>query len=212
MSHNTIKVAGQKPDVSGNITVPFVSTDSISGTPSTDDYLKWNGTFWEPVSSASINTGIGHIFVGQGESDNYSNSPHGTGSLSKLQPIYFYDSSPVNTIAGATITSSNGWISSITLPAGDYFINAKTLFEFSSSGYCLYAIYNNGSTRFTPAGIVGDNRTSYNGGSDIAMGIIQLASSTTITIRIQELLNVDTGAAQGTTPSKHNLLYIEKLT
>ena len=212
MSHNKITVAGQKPDVNGDITVPFVSTDEITGTPATDDYLKWNGTYWEPTANASLTTGVGHIFIGQGESDNYSNSPHGTGSFNALDQIYFYDSSPVNTITGATITSSSGWISSITLPSGDYFINAKTLFEFSASGYCLYAIYNNGSTRFTPAGIVGDNRSSYNGGSDIAMGIIQLASSTTITIRIQALSNVDSGTAQSNTPSKHNLLYIEKLT
>lgn len=211
MSHNKITVAGQKPNVSGSITVPFVSTDQITGTPSTDDYLKWNGTYWEPTANASLTTGVGHIFIGQGESDNYSNSPHGTGSFSATNQIYFYDSSPVNTITGATITSSSNWISSITLPAGDYFIHAKTLLEFSSSGYCLYAIYN-GSTRLTPGGVVGESRQTYSGASDIAMGIIQLASSTTITIKIQALSGVDNGTAQGTTPSKHNLICIEKLT
>lgn len=210
MSHNKITVAGQKPDVNGSITVPFVSTDQITGTPSTDDYLKWNGTYWEPTANASLTTGVGHIFIGQGESDNYSNSPHGTGSFSDLDQIYFYDSSPVNTITGATITSSSNWISSITLPAGDYHIHVKTLFEFSADGYCLYAMYN-GTTRITPGGVVGELRNFYRGASDIAMGIIQLASSTTITIKIQALSNVDTGTAQGTTPSKHNLICIEKL-
>ena len=210
MSHNKVTVAGQKPDANGSITVPFVSTDQITGTPATNDYLKWNGTYWEPTANASLTTGVGHIFIGQGESDNYSNSPHGTGSFSANNQIYFYDSSPVNTITGATITSSSGWISSITLPAGDYLIHAKTLFEFSADGYCLYALYD-GSTRLTPGGVVGELRSPYNGGSDIAMGIIQLASSTTITIKIQALSNVDNGTAQGTTPSKHNLISIEKL-
>lgn len=210
MSHSKIKVAGQKPDVNGDITVPFVSTDEITGTPATDDYLKWNGTYWEPTANASLTTGVGHIFIGQGESDNYSNSAHGTGSFSALDQIYFYDSSPVNTITGATITSSSNWISSITLPAGDYFINAKTLFEFSATGYCTYSAYN-GSTKLTPSGVVGESRGDFAGSSDIAMGIIQLATTTTITFKIQALNNVDSGTAQSTTPSKHNLIYIEKL-
>lgn len=210
MSHSKIKVAGQKPDVNGDITVPFVSTDEITGTPATDDYLKWNGTYWEPTANASLTTGVGHIFIGQGESDNYSNSAHGTGSFSALDQIYFYDSSPVNTITGATITSSSNWISSITLPAGDYFINAKTLFEFSATGYCTYSAYN-GSTKLTPSGVIGENRGTYMGSSDIAMGIIQLASSTAITFKIDALSNVDTGTAQSSTPSQHNLIYIEKL-
>lgn len=210
MSHNKITVAGQKPDVNGDITVPFVSTDEITGTPATDDYLKWNGTYWEPTANASLTTGVGHIFIGQGESDNYSNSPHGIGSFSANDQIYFYDSSPVNTITGATITSSSGWISSVTLPAGDYLINAKTLFEFSATGYCGYAIYN-GSTKLTSYGVVGESRGGYSGSSDISMGIIQLSSSTTITFKIGDLSNVDTGTAQSTTPSKHNLIYIEKL-
>jgi len=210
MSHNKITVAGQEPDVNGNISVDIENLSDVSGTPNTDDYLKWSGTVWEPTANASLSTGVGHIFIGQGESDNYSNSPHGTGSFNALDQIYFYDSSPVNTITGATITSSSGWISSITLPAGDYLINAKTLFEFSATGYCGYAIYS-GSTKLTGYGVVGESRGNYGGSSDISMGIIQLSSSTTITFKIGVLSNVDTGTAQSTTPSKHNLIYIEKL-
>ena len=210
MSHNKITVAGQKPDVNGDVSVNVENLSDVSGTPSTNDYLKWSGTAWEPTANASLTTGVGHIFIGQGESDNYSNSPHGTGSFAAGNQIYFYDSSPVNTITGATITSSSGWISSITLPAGDYLLNVKTLFEFSATGYCSYAVYQV-TTKITPSGVIGESRGNYAGSSDIAMGIIQLTSSTTITFKIQALSNVDTGTAQGTTPSQHNLIYIEKL-
>lgn len=210
MSHNKITVAGQKPDKDGSITVPFVSTDQITGTPATNDYLKWNGTFWEPTANASLTTGVGHIFIGQGESANYSSSGHGTGSFAGGQRIYFYDSSPVNTITGATITSTNGWVSTITLPAGDYFIHVKTLFEFSANGYCAYGVYD-GATKITPSGVVGEVRSSYQGASDIAMGIVQLTSATTLDVKIFALNNVDLGSAQGDTPSKHNQISIEKL-
>lgn len=210
MSHNKITVAGQKPDANGSITVPFVSTDEITGTPATDDYLKWNGTYWEPTANASLTTGVGHIFIGRGESNNYSNSPHGTGAMNVGDQIYFYDSNPVNTITGATITSSSNWISSITLPAGDYVFHMKTLFEFYATGYGAYAVYN-GSTKLSNTGVIGEGSASYNGASDVVMTIIQLASSTTLTFKIVANSYLDTGTNQGATPSEHNLIYIEKL-
>lgn len=210
MSHNKITVAGQKPDVNGDVSVNVENLSDVSGTPSTNDYLKWSGTAWEPTANASLNTGVGHIFIGQGESDNYSNSPHGTGSFAVSDQIYFYDSSPVNTITGATITSSNGWISSVTLPAGDYLFNVKTLFEFSATGYGAYAVYQN-TTKLTSYGVIGENRSGFSGSSDISMGIIQLSTSTTLVFRVGAFLFIDTGTAQGTTPSKHNFIYIEKL-
>jgi len=211
MSHNKTTVAGQKPDVNGNISVDIENLSDVSGTPNTDDYLKWSGTVWEPTANASLNTGVGHIFIGQGESDNYSNSPHGTGSFSANDQIYFYDSSPVNTINGATITSSSGWISSVTLPAGDYLLNVKTLFEFSATGSCSYAVYQ-GTTKLTSFGVIGENRSGNGGSSDISMGIIQLSTSTTLVFRIGAVSNLDNGTAQSTKPSKHNFIYIEKLT
>jgi len=210
MSHNKITVAGQKPDVNGDVSVNVENLSDVSGTPSTNDYLKWSGTAWEPTANASLTTGVGHIFIGQGESDNYSNSPHGTGSFTAGDQIYFYDSSPVNTITGATITSSSGWVSSVTLPAGDYLFNVKTLFEFSATGYGAYAVYEN-TTKWTSYGVIGENRGGFSGSSDISMGIIQLSTSKTLVFRVGTFLNIDTGTAQGTTPSKHNFIYIEKL-
>lgn len=210
MSHNKITVAGQKPSVDGDVSVNIENLSDVSGTPSTNDYLKWSGTAWEPTANASLTTGVGHIFIGQGESDNYSNSAHGTGAFSAGNQIYFYDSSPINTITGATITSSSSWISSVTLPAGDYLFNVKTLFEFSASGYCSYAVYDN-NTKLSSFGVVGENRSGNGGSSDISMGIIQLSTSKTLVFKIGGLQNLDNGTAQGTTPSQHNLIYIEKL-
>ena len=67
---------------------------------------------------------------GDALSDNYANSP---ATAINNSTLYYYDTSPVNTIDGATITSSNNWVSSITLPIGTYLLEAAFSVVFSSS-------------------------------------------------------------------------------
>jgi hypothetical protein len=209
MSHNKVKVAGKSPSQTGDITVNLTDLDDISGTATTDQYLQYDGSNWSPVDAAA-GSNVEFIFIGQGESDAYSNSPHGTGAFSATSALYVYDTSPQNSITGATINKTGDWITSIELPAGKYAVTFQTLLEFSASGYAVYSFYN-GTTRLTASGVIGTNRGSYSGAGDLAYGIINLTATTTINPRMTALSNVDTGSNQGNTPSEHGLIIIEKL-
>ena len=211
MSHNKIKVGSATPDANGDVTLNLDSLSDVSGTPSTNQYLQYDGSGWTPVS-ASASSEVEFIFIGHGESDAYSNSPHGTGAFTSTSDLYVYDTSPVNTITGATITSSSNWISSITLPAGNYLVSGQTLLEFSSSGYALFSFHDSSNTRLSQSGLVGTDRSTYNGAGDLAYSIIELSSQTTIKLKLQATSGtLENGTNQGNTPSEHGLIIIEKL-
>lgn len=211
MSHNKIKIGSSTPDASGNLTLNLSDLNDVNGTPATNQYLQYNGSNWVPASSAA-GSEIGYIFIGQGESNIYSNSPHGTGAFTGNDDLYVYDTNPKNTINGSTITSSSGWISSITLPTGNYLVTGQTLLEFSSSGYAAYGFYDSSNNRLTQLGIIGTNRSAYFGAGDLAHSIIELTSTTTIKLKLDSISGaLETGANQGNTPSQYGLIIIEKL-
>ena len=208
MSHNTVNVSNKKPDVNGNISVELSDLSNVSGTASTNQFLKYDGTNWTPTDGSSI----GYIFIGHGESNAYSNSPHGSGGFASTSDLYVYDTSPVNTISGATITSTNNWVSSITLPAGNYLVSGQILLKFSSSGYAVFSFHNSSNTRLSQSGVIGTNRITYHGAGDLAYSIIELSSQTTIKLKLEATGGtIDTGSNQGNTPSEHGLIIIEKL-
>ncbi len=211
MSHNTTNIANKKPDVNGNISVELSDLSNVSGTASTNQFLKYDGTNWAPADG-SASGAVEFIYIGHGESNSYSNSPHGSGAFTSTSDLYVYDTSPTNTITGATITSSSNWISSITLPSGNYLVSGQTLLEFSSSGYAVFAFYDSSNNRLSQSGVIGTNRTTYLGAGDLAYSIIELSSTTTIKLRLQTTGGtIDTGSNQGNTPSEHGLIIIEKL-
>ena len=111
MSHNKIKVAGQEPDVSGSISVALDNLSSVNlGTPSTNDFLQWNGSEWVTGTAPASTPTESYILLGQGEAAAYSTS--GATSITNLNTaIHLYDTSPLNTISGATINavSSSGF-------------------------------------------------------------------------------------------------------
>jgi hypothetical protein len=211
MSHNKIKIGSVLPDVNGDITLNLTDLNDVSGTPTTDQYLQYNGSGWIPASASSAGS-VEYIFIGQGESNAYSNSPHGTGAFTGTDDLYVYDTAPKNTITGATITSSSDWISSITLPAGNYLVSGQTLLEFSSSGHAAYGFYDSSNNRLTQLGIIGTSRSSFFGAGDLAYSIIELASSTTIKLKLDNVSGtLETGTNQANTPSEYGLIIIEKL-
>ena len=210
MSHNTVNISNKKPDVNGNITVELSDLSNVSGAASANQFLKYDGTNWTP-SNDSSSSSIEFIYIGHGESNAYSNSPHGSGNITSSSDLYVYDTSPTNTITGATISSTNNWISSITLPSGNYIVSGQTRLEFSSSGYAAYAFYDSSNNVLSQMGVIGTNRSTYGGAGDLAYSIIELSSQTTIKLRIQAMNGLDTGANQGNTPSEHGIIIIEKL-
>lgn len=207
MSHFKIKVANQAPDSSGNISVNVGDMSDINiSSPSANQVLQYSGSQWE---NQTFSVGSGLLVIGQGESDSYSNS----GASSMSGAVYLYDSSPVNTL-GATITKhlSTDWVTSISLPAGNYFAQLTYRVEFSTSGYFNFGLINaGGSTEYTTKAYIGENRTTIDNSASTAIGYFELTSQTSIQIKSDNSSGVDTVANQGNTPSEFSTLLIRKV-
>ena len=160
----------------------------------------------EPNRDATVTAGTPVILIGSGESNAYSNSAASNFNVGSL--LYFYDSSPLNEIDGATLTGSNGWFSSITLPAGKYIIEACFNCVFSASGLLRYAIRL--SSNRTTYGSIGDSADLEDGGC-IACTYIDLSSSSTIDLRVVSSSNVDSVANQNNIVSEQSWLLIRKI-
>ena len=207
MSHNKLKVAGQSPNISSEVSVALTDLSDIGSTPSNGDYLQYNASSseWSPITSA---TNISILFAGQGASQAYSGSP--ASAMTAGSQLYFYDSSPTNNIPNASITSTSNWIESITLPAGTYVLKMQLTATFTSSGYIAYAFYN-GNTISSSIGVDGDNRSTYQPSNPLAIGYVSPTSNTTYTMKIVGASNVDTVSNQANTIAEHGLLIVEKV-
>ena len=152
---------------------------------------------------------FGEMLIGQAGSDNYSNS--GATTLTNTD-LYFYDASPVNTITGASITSSSNWVSSFTLPAGRYLINVAFNVVFSSSGQFAYQLHDGSSLIGNRAQIGATVQFATESAMSLASAMVFLSSSTTFTVKSPTgNTNIDTIANQGTTPSTFSFIRVIEL-
>ena len=204
MSHNKIKVGTAEPDVNGDIALSL--SDIVSGTPSAGDTIKYNGSAWE---TETLVPGSSFLYISTTTANAYSNSPATSTSTGDW---YFYGDNIINNI-GATITkhSTTDWITSITLPAGDYILRSATFAEFSASGYLRLKWVDTSSGIKSNVSMIGDNFTTYGGSSSTCIGYLTETSSVTINCEIVNSSNVDTVANQGNTPSEFNYILIMKV-
>jgi len=214
MSHNRIKVGTSVPNSSGVISPSITDCGDVSGTPSDGQILQYSSGTWTPQTIAS-SSAVSYIFWGHGESENYDDSPATT--INAGDVIYVYDSAGVNTISGASVSSTTStgtgggeWLGSVTLPAGTYRVSLTCLPTFSASGYFAFAMYD-GTTKVTATGTVGALSTTYSSGGPVAVSAFTLASSTTLTPKVVAASNVDTVANLLTSISESTTLLIEKL-
>lgn len=232
MSHNSIKVDNQAPDASGNITisgktVADLNNVTISGTPSTDEVLKYNGSIW--VNSTAPAGESAYMSIGNGESANYT----GTGLANDYQPgkdrsgeghanavgcfTYFYDTSPLNTITDATITKVSGtdWIESITLPAGKYFVHGQWCPSFSSTGLSIGGLYSTTSNAYVSelASIGDDVLPAGQTFTNIIATYLDFSSSQVLKYKLwdTEISTINTVANMGDYVSKYSNLIIVKV-
>ena len=215
MSYRTTKVGGAEPDASNDVTVDLTDLADVSNVPAENNVLQYQSGAWVSASVPS-STAISYIFLGAGESAAYTGSPQGTSAITNTDTIYVYDSrlttnSEINTISGATINHTSGWVTSITLPAGKYLVQAQSSFEFSSSSSSTYAIYSTANTMLTQIGVIGETRTTYRGGGSLAVGYLNLTSQTSIKLRWYTVNSLDSPSNQGNTPAEHGLIYVEKV-
>lgn len=150
-----------------------------------------------------------YIVFGRGESIAYSNSP-ATG-VSSSDQFFFYDSTPINNITGATLSTTNDFLTSASLPQGEYIMQWSFHLESTSSSWLSYLdVYDN-----TPAlkgrCIIGSlsNAQQSNGWG---MAYLDVPSSgATYKFYLNGPTNIDTIANQGTTPSEYSAIYIWKV-
>ncbi len=207
MSHNKITVGNQSPDASGNVSVNVSNLSDVNvSTPSLDQVLQYSGSEWQ---NQTLSLGAGLLVIGQGEANAYSNS----GASSMTGAVYLYDSSPVNTI-NATINKylATDWITSITLPAGNYHASLTYRVEFSTSGYFNFGLTTtNGLTSYTTKAFIGEDRTTIDNSASTAIGYFELSSSTEIILYNNQASGVQTVANQGNTPSQFSTLVIRSV-
>ena len=213
MSHNKITVAGQSPNSSGNISIDSLNLSDLGdvtiSSASSDQVIKYDGSGW--VNASAPSGSASYILIGQGETSAYSNS--GASNLNANSYLEIYDTSPKNTITGASLTTSSDWTSSVTLPAGQYFVQCQTKVSFSASGYLLYSLANTSNNSNVSAGaLIGDNATSYASGvASTIQSYISLSSNTTIGIKLGQVSNLDNKTNQGNDISEHTFLLIVKI-
>lgn len=212
MSHNKIKVAGQAPNKAGEITVNVGDLNDVTVTSAgAGQYLQYSGTTWENVTP-SLGTGE-FILFGQGETNNYSNS--GAANLNAGTTLRLYDTSPINTISGATLNvtsgsanaNENNWLTSIDLPAGDYLLTAGVGVEFSASGYLGFK-FHDGSNNASHIAYTGESVTTFDGAAGFIQSYLSLSSADTLTFQIHAVSGVDTIANQGSTISEFTQIMI----
>jgi hypothetical protein len=211
MSHNKFTVGSASPDTDGDVTLTISNLSDVNVTnPSAGQVLAWSGSAWE--NAAAGGGAAQFMLIGQGESNAYSNATTAT-SISAGGTIYLYDTNPVNTISGSSITNvgATDWVESITLPAGNYILMATYAVEFSATGHFSFIFKNASNSALSGIGAIGEDLTAIQNSSGYIQGYTQLGSSTTIKLHCNLLSNVATVANQGNTPAEQSSIMIWKV-
>ena len=209
MSHNKITIANQTPNNAGNVSIDISNMSDVNISSPVDSQVLQYNTAAGKWQNQTVSVGSGLLVIGQGESDAYSNS----GASSMSGAVYLYDSSPVNTL-GATITKylATNWVTSITLPAGNYQAMITYRVEFSSSGYFNFGLTDTGgTTEYTSRAFIGEDRTTIDNAASTALGYFELTSSTTLILHNDTSSGVNTVTNQGNTPSEFSTLMIRSV-
>lgn len=148
------------------------------------------------------------VLIGRGYTNAYSTSP--ASSLGANATLYFFDSSPINGIQDATITSSDGWVSQITLPAGRYLIKAYFSVLFSASGSFEFVL-RAGATSVGNSAVIGAATSATLDGARFAHASVNLTVSTPISLSVVAASNVSSIASQGSVPAEESWILIERL-
>lgn len=208
MSHNVNKVNSQSPNRQGAITQSVSDLSDVSAaTPASGQILKFDGANY--VNAPLVNAQ--YMLIGQGESDNYSNS--GLTTIAATNEFRLYDTSPINEITGASITKVAGtdWVDYFTLPAGRYIVMNNMRVAFSASGDFTWEMYSQTATaNRTGRASIGEALTSQSFSSTLVSSFV-LTQTEDICFKVITATSVDSVANQGTIPSEFSSIYIEKV-
>ena len=149
------------------------------------------------------------ILIGRNHSQAYNSNPSSP-SLSAGSALYIYDTAPVNTITGATITANSGWVSGVTLPPGTYIMSMLFSFVFTASGSMRFGFKSGGHWKGQIGGCGGEQNVYLNG-SGVSVNIDAFTSNTSYTFNVFSSSNVDTVINQGNIPAEQSYILIEQV-
>jgi len=149
------------------------------------------------------------ILIGRNHSQAYDSNP-ASPTLGAGDTLYIYDSSPINTISGASISSSNDWVSGVTLPAGTYIMSILFSVVFTASGSFQFG-FKQGSSWVGSLASCGGNKNVYLSGSGVSVNTQVLTSDTDYTFNSFSVSNVESVANQGNVPSEQSYVLIQQL-
>jgi hypothetical protein len=202
MSHNKIKVAGQSPDQTGDITVDLTHLDDVTiSSVQANQVLQYDGAEWVNADSTALSGGT-VLFIGDGTSTAY---PTGGSALANNVDLHFYNV----VYNGVSATVGSGWVDSITLPAGSYLCNAVAAITFSTSNGVATYRWHDGSNFFGTQGNVKNDTDSIGSSSS---GYITSGSVITLSVRLNSSpTNVNSLATQGNRQAEYGYIEIRKL-
>lgn len=204
MAYNKIKVAGQSPNNTGEITVNVEDLDDVNiSSIQQNQVLQYDNTNsqWINADSSSLSGGT-VLFLGDGTSTQYP----ATAGLGNNDDIQFYNI-VFNGVSATGLTS--GWNDSITLPAGSYLCNAVAGLSFSAStGVATYR-WHNGSSFFGTQGNVKNDEDTI--GTSCA-GYISSTSTINLTVRLNSNPSyINAPNIQGSRQAEYGYVEIRKL-
>lgn len=202
MSHNLLTINDAKPAVTGVVSVALSDLLDVSATvPRADQFLAFDGSKWAP-SFLLYQT----IFVGEGAAQDYSTSTATSTAAGAI--VEFYQPSPLNGISGATVTSTDGWVSSVTLTTGRYIVEAVVALSFSSSvGSAVYQIFKDG-VGVGSRGSVGFDALRVGAR---ARAVVNVTTESVITVRLESAGSINGVASQGTRQAQRGSFEVRRV-
>ena len=201
MSHNVNKVNAQGANRAGEVSQALGDLSDVSSTSPTDGYyLQYDNSAseWQPKEvTTGSSSSAPHIWIGEGASQTYPEAWSGGND------VYFYSSStPVNTISGASVGSSDtitSWYDEFTLPAGTYWAYARVDGDFASSNGQFQYIF-----KSTPTGGGGQvshaasgwSASSANTGQNphVAQSLFELSAEAVLVVNIANTNSLGTAS------------------
>ncbi len=211
MSYNNIKInTSVKPSGSGNI---FLGSNDLSDVSisslANGNYLKYDGSNWVNSSSAATDSSLSLIFIGQGASVQYPTN------WVQAEDAYFYSTSVVNTISGASVSSSgshSNWYDQVSLPSGNYMLQAAVHAGYTGSNGLLKFQFREGSNTRGASGVnLNTSNTSGTAYPADAISYVALSSTTTIAVKIITATSVQSGGSLTNVQAERGYLMLMKV-
>ena len=205
MSHNQNKINSQTANRQGVVTQSLGDLSDVSNSSPTEGYyLQYDDTAseWQPkVGTAGATNSAQHIWLGEGANQTYPEA------WSSGNDVYFYSSSTVNNITGATISSSdsyNNWYDQITLPSGTYWAYCRVEGDFSASSgqfkYVFQSTPTGGGSATTHAASGWSASTGNTGQNpDVAQALFELDAEANLVVNIQNTASLGTASSNQAT-------------